>query len=101
MTEIEYATIEHLDFDYAPPCECRVGGVSVNGEVTISSDRCPYDAEAKYRVTPVYCCAFGGQPRLWCQKCLDKKLAADAIACPDCLTRWVPGRSAYKTIEPL
>jgi hypothetical protein len=71
MTVTEIEAIDHLDFDFAPPCE----SVTTNG-----TPNCPGPRTAEWRVIRACC----GSLALYCDECLQKKLRMQAIICPVC-----------------
>lgn len=103
-TEIERVTcvrinevlIEHLDEDWAVPCEI---GRDAPDEDTIG---CRGNNPAAFIVWPVSCCPRKGAPMLACKACLDEMLDdAWGIRCVWCDQAFLPSSTAFRLIEPL
>lgn len=78
--------IEHLDFDYAPPCQSK----NEHGEVN-----CPTNAAATWRTVSVCC----GKANLLCDTCLERKSRVPVIT--TCGQKFNPGRLSWSSIDRL
>lgn len=83
------ATIEHLDEDWALPCE-----------VYWSHPEVAEAPRAEWIVWSVCSCPPGYF--LFCSPCLDVMLAdRTTVECVGCLAKWCPPSTAVRLIEPL
>ena len=99
MFKTDELTIEHLDFDFAPPCEATGGVVdTVNRKYYIFSE---CENVAEWRMMREHSHPEKDRVLLACTKCKDAKLNAMFVSCPICFKTFSPASTAYISVEPL
>ena len=90
MTNLDIETIEHLDFEFEPPCEALQG-------MEPPYTPCEKSNPAEWIVVGACC----GKTTLICDECLERKLNRKSLFCHICSKRFLPPRTAYASITRL
>jgi hypothetical protein len=90
MTITDIEIIEHLDFDFAPPCEA-------NPPIQKDKPFCNHEAPAVWKVVSTCC----GKVKLSCDECLQWRLDYHTLYCTICNFSASPGRNMFALIERL